>query len=68
MMYTVAGVKGHDVCKQSVTQLSTCGQVLRLEAQVSRYKLASEKSEKMEDELKVEKRKLQREVNVSSPW
>lgn len=39
--------------------------VVRLEAQVSRYKSASEKSEQMEDELKVEKRKLQRELRSS---
>nr|CAD7393547.1 unnamed protein product [Timema cristinae] len=36
--------------------------VVRLESQVIRYKSASESSEKGEDELKVEKRKLQREV------
>lgn len=34
----------------------------RLESQVIRYKSASETAEKVEDELKVEKRKLQREV------
>lgn len=37
-------------------------QVTRLEGQVTRYKAASENSEKVEDELKAEKRKLQREV------
>jgi len=37
-------------------------QVARLESQVIRYKSASESAEKVEDELKVEKRKLQREV------
>jgi hypothetical protein len=36
--------------------------VARLESQVIRYKSASESAEKVEDELKVEKRKLQREV------
>ncbi|XP_032678826.1 leucine-rich repeat flightless-interacting protein 2 isoform X2 [Odontomachus brunneus] len=36
--------------------------VARLESQVIRYKSAAEASEKVEDELKVEKRKLQREV------
>ncbi|KAI5606399.1 leucine-rich repeat flightless-interacting protein 2 isoform X12, partial [Silurus asotus] len=35
--------------------------VIRLEGQVTRYKTASEAAEKVEDELKVEKRKLQRE-------
>lgn len=38
--------------------------VARLESQVIRYKSAAEASEKVEDELKVEKRKLQREVSV----
>ncbi|MGH0145260.1 UNVERIFIED_CONTAM: hypothetical protein FKN15_004949 [Acipenser sinensis] len=37
----------------------------RLEGQVSRYKTASENSEKIEDELKAEKRKLQRELRTS---
>lgn len=37
-------------------------QVARLESQVVRYKSAAETSEKLEDELKLEKRKLQREV------
>uniref|UniRef100_A0A3Q2Q5D5 Leucine rich repeat (in FLII) interacting protein 1b n=1 Tax=Fundulus heteroclitus TaxID=8078 RepID=A0A3Q2Q5D5_FUNHE len=36
--------------------------VLRLEGQVCRYKSASENAEKIEDELKVEKRRLQREL------
>ncbi|XP_046588470.1 leucine-rich repeat flightless-interacting protein 2 isoform X5 [Neodiprion lecontei] len=36
--------------------------VARLESQVIRYKSAAEASEKAEDELKVEKRKLQREM------
>ncbi|GLH08631.1 Leucine-rich repeat flightless-interacting protein 2 [Gryllus bimaculatus] len=36
--------------------------VARLESQVIRYKSASESAEKVEDELKVEKRKLQREL------
>lgn len=36
----------------------------RLESQVVRYKSASEAAEKVEDDLKVEKRKLQREVSV----
>lgn len=38
--------------------------VARLESQVIRYKSAAEASEKAEDELKVEKRKLQREVRT----
>uniref|UniRef100_A0A4W6G1L7 LRR binding FLII interacting protein 1 n=1 Tax=Lates calcarifer TaxID=8187 RepID=A0A4W6G1L7_LATCA len=37
-------------------------QIIRLEGQVTRYKSASENAEKVEDELKVEKRKLQREL------
>ncbi|XP_069377180.1 leucine-rich repeat flightless-interacting protein 2 isoform X15 [Paralichthys olivaceus] len=36
--------------------------IIRLEGQVTRYKSASENAEKTEDELKVEKRKLQREL------
>uniref|UniRef100_A0AAY5EFH0 Leucine rich repeat (in FLII) interacting protein 1b n=2 Tax=Electrophorus electricus TaxID=8005 RepID=A0AAY5EFH0_ELEEL len=36
--------------------------VIRLEGQVTRYKSASENAEKVEDELKTEKRKLQREL------
>ncbi|XP_058797302.1 leucine-rich repeat flightless-interacting protein 2 isoform X2 [Phymastichus coffea] len=39
--------------------------VARLESQVIRYKSAAEASEKAEDELKIEKRKLQREVRES---
>lgn len=37
-------------------------QVARLEGQVTRYKTCAENAEKVEDELKAEKRKLQREV------
>ncbi|XP_047198230.1 leucine-rich repeat flightless-interacting protein 2 isoform X13 [Hippoglossus stenolepis] len=37
----------------------------RLEGQVSRYKTASDNSEKVEDELKAEKRKLQRELRTA---
>lgn len=47
----------------SYTWLSPPFQVIRLESQVSRYKSAAENAEKIEDELKAEKRKLQREVN-----
>ncbi|XP_062312396.1 leucine-rich repeat flightless-interacting protein 2 isoform X12 [Osmerus eperlanus] len=39
--------------------------VTRLEGQVIRYKSASENSEKVEDELKAEKRKLQRELRTA---
>lgn len=39
-------------------------QINRLEGQVSRYKAAADNSEKIEDELKAEKRKLQREVKI----
>ncbi|XP_034537425.1 leucine-rich repeat flightless-interacting protein 2 isoform X4 [Notolabrus celidotus] len=39
--------------------------VNRLEGQVSRYKTASDNSEKVEDELKAEKRKLQRELRTA---
>ena len=40
-------------------------QVLRLESQVKRYRTAAEGSEKGEEGLKQEKRKLQREVSRS---
>ncbi|XP_063160156.1 leucine-rich repeat flightless-interacting protein 2 isoform X5 [Candoia aspera] len=39
--------------------------VLRLEGQVLRYKTAAENAEKVEDELKAEKRKLQRELRTA---
>ncbi|KAM6997211.1 leucine-rich repeat flightless-interacting protein 2 [Tautogolabrus adspersus] len=37
----------------------------RLEGQVSRYKAAADNSERVEDELKVEKRKIQRELRTA---
>ncbi|XP_073768813.1 leucine-rich repeat flightless-interacting protein 1 isoform X23 [Danio rerio] len=46
--------------EQEITALEQ--NVTRLEGQVSRYKAASENAEKVEDELKAEKRKLQREL------
>ncbi|XP_056465168.1 leucine-rich repeat flightless-interacting protein 2 isoform X9 [Gadus chalcogrammus] len=39
--------------------------VNRLEGQVARYKTSADNSEKVEDELKVEKRKLQRELRTA---
>lgn len=36
-----------------------------MEGQVARYKTAAENAERVEDELKAEKRKLQREVTVN---
>ncbi|XP_041922246.1 leucine-rich repeat flightless-interacting protein 2 isoform X8 [Alosa pseudoharengus] len=39
--------------------------ISRLEGQVSRYKSAADNSEKVEDELKAEKRKLQRELRTA---
>ncbi|XP_026164241.1 leucine-rich repeat flightless-interacting protein 2 isoform X11 [Mastacembelus armatus] len=39
--------------------------IARLEGQVSRYKAAADNSEKIEDELKAEKRKLQRELRTA---
>ncbi|XP_062853730.1 leucine-rich repeat flightless-interacting protein 2 isoform X2 [Trichomycterus rosablanca] len=45
---------------QEVTALEQ--NIIRLESQVTRYKTASEAAEKVEDELKAEKRKLQREL------
>ncbi|XP_030642418.1 leucine-rich repeat flightless-interacting protein 1 [Chanos chanos] len=46
--------------EQDVTALEQ--NVTRLEGQVTRYKSASENAEKVEDEIKAEKRKLQREL------
>ncbi|XP_044228022.1 leucine-rich repeat flightless-interacting protein 2 isoform X4 [Thunnus albacares] len=39
--------------------------ISRLEGQVSRYKASADNSEKIEDELKAEKRKLQRELRTA---
>ncbi|XP_067382448.1 leucine-rich repeat flightless-interacting protein 2 isoform X11 [Channa argus] len=39
--------------------------IIRLEGQVSRYKAAADNAEKIEDELKAEKRKLQRELRTA---
>jgi len=39
-------------------------QVTRLDTQVQRFKTAAEEAESREDDLKVEKRKLQREVRL----
>ncbi|XP_047207034.1 leucine-rich repeat flightless-interacting protein 2 isoform X10 [Girardinichthys multiradiatus] len=39
--------------------------ISRLEGQVARYKAAADNSEKIEDELKAEKRKLQRELRTA---
>lgn len=41
------------------------GNVARLESQVTRYKSSADASEKLEDELKADKRKLQRELRES---
>ncbi|CAL8389409.1 unnamed protein product [Boreogadus saida] len=49
--------------EQEVTALEQ--NIIRLEGQVSRYKTASESAENVEDELKVEKRKLQRELRAA---
>ncbi|XP_032629175.1 leucine-rich repeat flightless-interacting protein 1 isoform X20 [Chelonoidis abingdonii] len=46
--------------EQEITTLEQ--NVIRLEGQVARYKCAAENAEKIEDELKAEKRKLQREL------
>ncbi|XP_059821955.1 trichohyalin-like [Hypanus sabinus] len=46
--------------EQEITALEQ--HIIRLEGQVLRYKTAAENAEKVEDELKAEKRKLQREV------
>lgn len=49
--------------EQEVTALEQ--NVTRLEGQVLRYKSAAENAEKVEDELKAEKRKLQRELRTA---
>ncbi|XP_036396954.1 leucine-rich repeat flightless-interacting protein 2 isoform X2 [Megalops cyprinoides] len=49
--------------EQEVTALEQ--NVIRLEGQVTRYKSASENAEKVEDDLKAEKRKLQRELRAA---
>ncbi|XP_032090536.1 leucine-rich repeat flightless-interacting protein 2 isoform X12 [Thamnophis elegans] len=49
--------------EQDITTLEQ--NVLRLEGQVVRYKTAAENAEKVEDELKAEKRKLQRELRTA---
>lgn len=41
-------------------------QINRLEGQVTRYKSSADNAEKIEDELKAEKRKLQREVQTQT--
>ncbi|RMC05573.1 hypothetical protein DUI87_18770 [Hirundo rustica rustica] len=51
--------------EQDITTLEQ--NIGRLEGQVARYKNAAENAEKVEDELKAEKRKLQREGFVDSP-
>ncbi|KAM4028932.1 leucine-rich repeat flightless-interacting protein 2 isoform 9-T9 [Anomaloglossus baeobatrachus] len=49
--------------EQDITTLEQ--NVLRLEGQVVRYKSAAENAEKVEDELKAEKRRLQRELRTT---
>ncbi|XP_076021974.1 leucine-rich repeat flightless-interacting protein 2 isoform X4 [Genypterus blacodes] len=49
--------------EQEVTALEQ--NIIRLDGQVVRYKSASESAEKIEDELKVERRKLQRELRTA---
>jgi hypothetical protein len=49
----------------NVASLPPRKQVARLDSQVLRYKTAADTSEKSEEELKTEKRKLQREVSSS---
>ncbi|XP_018121955.1 leucine-rich repeat flightless-interacting protein 2 isoform X5 [Xenopus laevis] len=49
--------------EQDITTLEQ--NVMRLEGQVVRYKSAAENAEKVEDELKAEKRRLQRELRTA---
>ncbi|XP_018091554.1 leucine-rich repeat flightless-interacting protein 2 isoform X23 [Xenopus laevis] len=48
---------------QEVTALEQ--NIIRLESQLTRYKASSENAEKIEDELKAEKRRLQRELRTA---
>uniref|UniRef100_A0A8C5N0G8 LRR binding FLII interacting protein 1 n=1 Tax=Leptobrachium leishanense TaxID=445787 RepID=A0A8C5N0G8_9ANUR len=48
---------------QEITALEQ--NIIRLESQVTRYKSSAENAEKVEDELKAEKRKLQRELRTA---
>ncbi|KAM4697976.1 leucine-rich repeat flightless-interacting protein 1 isoform 15-T16 [Rhinophrynus dorsalis] len=48
---------------QEITALEQ--NIIRLEGQVTRYKTSSENAEKVEDELKAEKRRLQRELRTA---
>ncbi len=49
--------------KKSEQEVSVLqGNVARLETQLTRYRTAAEEAEKLEDELKADKRKSQREV------
>ncbi|XP_056390828.1 leucine-rich repeat flightless-interacting protein 1 isoform X14 [Hyla sarda] len=48
---------------QEITALEQ--NIIRLESQLARYKTSSENSEKVEDELKAEKRRLQRELRAA---
>ncbi|KAG8432581.1 hypothetical protein GDO86_017003 [Hymenochirus boettgeri] len=48
---------------QEITALEQ--NIIRLESQLTRYKASSENAEKVEDELKAEKRRLQRELRTA---
>ncbi|CAH2306211.1 leucine-rich repeat flightless-interacting 1 isoform X22 [Pelobates cultripes] len=48
---------------QEITSLEQ--NIIRLESQMTRYKSSSENAEKVEDELKAEKRRLQRELRTA---
>jgi hypothetical protein len=52
--------------KKSEQEVSVLqGSVARLETQLTRYRIAAEEAEKLEDELKADKRKSQRDVSHS---
>jgi hypothetical protein len=52
--------------KKSEQEVSVLqGSVARLETQLTRYRIAAEEAEKLEDELKADKRKSQRDVSYS---
>ncbi|CAH1394553.1 unnamed protein product [Nezara viridula] len=61
------GIGANPADLEDIQSLRSEQAVARLEGQVTRYKTAAEAAEKVEDELKLERRKLQREVFERMP-